>query len=144
MTNQPTRNDMKKAITLIFLILAVLTTTTSFGALGCMYNSYQVQPDTYYKKLPKFFGISHFDNEDVAPSDPKNYHFVACTCPCQHYKKLDRRGRCVQCRHFGDQLRSSTLERTDTREVKLTLLERVVATRGLAQQKGNDRVGIER
>ena len=34
------------------------------------------------------------------PYDYKNYHFVACTCPCTEYQNFENRGQCQQCLHF--------------------------------------------
>jgi hypothetical protein len=32
--------------------------------------------------------------------DYKNYHYVACTCPCSEYQNFSNRGECQQCRHY--------------------------------------------
>ncbi len=35
--------------------------------------------------------------------DHKNYHPVACNCPCgTQYKILARRGTCIKCGHYRD------------------------------------------
>jgi len=38
----------------------------------------------------------------AAWGDPKDYHLVACTCPCARYQRLADRGQCTECHHFRD------------------------------------------
>jgi hypothetical protein len=48
-----------------------------YAKIGCMDNSYHL----------------------TQPFDSKNYHFVACNCPCE-ITVIKNRGKCLKCLHF--------------------------------------------
>ena len=52
------------------------------GQLGCIDNSYH---------LKKRF-------------DTKQYHYVACSCPCEQYAHVSNRNKCLKCGHYHAKL----------------------------------------
>jgi hypothetical protein len=65
----------------LYIKLLILSTIKSFAAPGCIDNSYH---------LTQLF-------------DYKNYHYVACNCPCQkQYKIISKRAQCQKCHHYRD------------------------------------------
>jgi hypothetical protein len=67
-------NLMKKLILFVYAHILI-------AAPECMDNSYHL----------------------TQPIDHRDYHHVACNCPCEkQYKILDQRGICTKCGHFRD------------------------------------------
>lgn len=66
-----------------FYALCILASTGSTvkAATGCMDNSYHGCMDEGY--------------------DYKTLHYVSCSCPCNRYERLNRRGQCTQCLHYN-------------------------------------------
>ena len=118
---------MKKiGMTLVLLLLS----NNAFAALGCMDNSYHMAPDNYYQRLPEYLGVQTSNKANVLPTDYKAYHYVECSCPCELYRKTERRGMCIKCWHYGDPLRSSTLEDKQPNEAgNVALLKKIVEKR---------------
>jgi hypothetical protein len=64
----------------IGVILGILAMATLRAQIGCMDTS------------------KHRDTSDGY--DYKKLHYVACACPCQANKTLNKKGRCNRCLHF--------------------------------------------
>jgi hypothetical protein len=43
----------------------------------------------------------------TCPNDPKEFHYVGCTCPCDKQYEIYANGRCSRCMHLQDPRRSS-------------------------------------
>lgn len=48
--------------------------------------------------------IGCIDNSEhlECSGDSKDYHYVACNCPCQRYTQIADRNKCTKCNHFHD------------------------------------------
>ena len=74
---------MKKLLILMLFILVTQFEGIS-ASLGCMDNSYHGEC---------------CDGEGRVCRDYKQYHYVACPCPCTDI--ISKRGTCRRCSHFG-------------------------------------------
>lgn len=116
---------MKKSFYMSLPILMLVYSNNSRAAFGCQDNSYHMQKDTYYANLAPSLQVTPSEDPNIRPLDSKDYHYVQCTCPCEQHKIINRRGRCVECRHFGRADRSSQFEPTQD-QVNLALLAKIV------------------
>lgn len=62
------------------MLLAGSLVTSTIAQVGCMDNSYHMNPNV---------------------CDYKQLHYVQCNCPCQRYEHDFKRGKCVKCMHFS-------------------------------------------
>jgi len=69
---------MKKIITQCALLVLCINIISLNAQQGCLDNSYHLK--------------QKYDN--------KNYHYVACTCPCSQYQNFNNRGECMKCKHY--------------------------------------------
>lgn len=67
---------MNKHITLLCALLCIAR--SAYGDPDCLDNSWHL----------------------AKRNDTKEYHSVACTCPCTKQKILADRGQCLVCRHY--------------------------------------------
>jgi hypothetical protein len=73
-----------------FFTFLVIASGPLNAAIGCMDNSYHL----------------------TQPYDNKDYHFVACNCPCDKQKWLIDRNTCILCRHFHEPKRLIIIQKS--------------------------------
>ncbi len=100
------RNNVKKNL---LLLVSLLSSSALFGALGCITNDYHRQKDPFYDFIDPSLRetLVTYRNEADYQDDPKAWHAIWCTCPCNKYlakfhsNKIDAGGLCPICGHRG-------------------------------------------
>lgn len=90
----------------LYLNLLMLSAIRLSAAPGCIDNSYH---------LTQLF-------------DYKNYHHVACNCPCQkQYKIVPKRAQCQKCLHYRDPYYTNPVTQTKQPTLCLNKTGRAIA-----------------
>jgi hypothetical protein len=105
-----------------------------------MDDSYHCEKQTYYLDADQAVVNTNtlYAKPGQYAEDFKKYEYVNCTCECERYTKIDRRGRCVNCYHFGQADRRSIQDKKELTEQELerfALLGKIIAQKSRSRQE---------
>lgn len=125
---------------IVILPLLLIANNYIDAAFGCMDDSYHCEKQNYFLNADQ--NVFNTNNLYAKPGqykeDFKKYEYVECSCPCERYTKIGRRGRCVNCYHFGNVERKSIQDKKEPSEQELAsfaLLGKIVAAQSKSKRR---------